>query len=182
MKAIASERALRAVAEPVVIALAKSGDDAAFNELVRRRASFVRQLLRRLCHDGSLADDLSQETFLQAWRSLAQLRSELAFSGWLRQLAVNCWLQYLRRSGTRWLPLEQDPEGPAAVTSLSEHLDLDKALARLAPQVRLCVVLAYHEGLSHSEISSLLSMPLGTVKSHVARGAAQLRDFLKEYR
>ena len=166
----------------MVVALAKSGDDAAFNELVRRRAGFVRQLLRRLCRDASLADDLSQQTFLQAWRSLPQLRSLAAFPGWLRRLAVNCWLQHLRGSGTRLLPLEEGAEEQATPVSLSEQVDLDGALACLAPAVRLCVVLAYHEGLSHGEISSLLSMPLGTVKSNVTRGASQLREYLKEYR
>lgn len=181
MKAIGTEHALRTAAESTVVALARSGEDAAFNELVRRRAGFVRQLLRRLCRDESLADDLSQQTFLQAWRSLAQLRSASAFPGWLRALAVNCWLQHLRRSSTRLMPLEEGLEEPAVTASLSEQLDLDGALARLAPAVRLCVVLAYHEGLSHSEINSLTSIPLGTVKSNVTRGALKLREFLKEY-
>lgn len=182
LKAIGTERALRAAAESMVVALARSGDDAAFNELVRRRGAFVRQLLRRLCRDGSLADDLSQQTFLHAWRSIAQLRSAAAFSGWLRQVAVNCWLQHLRRSTTRLIQTEEGLGEPTVATSPSEQLDLDGALARLAPAVRPCVVLAYHEGLSHSEIGSLMAIPLGTVKSNITRGALQLKEFLKEYR
>jgi DNA-directed RNA polymerase specialized sigma24 family protein len=51
----------------------------------------------------------------------------------------------------------------------------------LSPSVRLCVVLAYHEGMSHGEIASLTQIPLGTVKSHIARGAARLRELLAAY-
>jgi RNA polymerase sigma-70 factor (ECF subfamily) len=60
-------------------------------------------------------------------------------------------------------------------------LDLDAALAMLPPDARLCVVLAYSEGMSHAEISGSTGMPLGTVKSHVTRGAARLRELLHAY-
>ena len=66
------------------------------------------------------------------------------------------------------------PTSPA----VAERLDLDAALAMLPPDARLCVVLAYSEGMSHTEISDSTGMPLGTVKSHVARGAARLRELL----
>ena len=62
-----------------------------------------------------------------------------------------------------------------------ERLDLDAALATLPPHVRLCVVLAYEEGLSHQEIAANTGLPLGTVKSHISRGAARLREVLVEY-
>jgi DNA-directed RNA polymerase specialized sigma24 family protein len=61
------------------------------------------------------------------------------------------------------------------------RLDLDAALATLQPEVRLCVVLAYSEGLSHPEIVTLTGLPLGTTKSHITRGAARLREILAEY-
>jgi len=159
-----------------------AGDPAAFDELVRRRQGFVRQLLRRLCRDASLADDLAQQAFVQAWKSIGQLRAPGAFPGWLRKLSVNCWLQHLRARGPRLESLDEvEWAEQSAPAPIGERLDLDAALMRLAPAARLCVVLAYHEGLSHSEISASTSMPLGTVKSHVARGASQLRELLKEY-
>ena len=64
----------------------------------------------------------------------------------------------------------------------AERLDLDAALALLAPAARICVVLSYQEGLSHAEISTMTALPIGTVKSHVTRGAARLREVLKDYR
>jgi DNA-directed RNA polymerase specialized sigma24 family protein len=62
------------------------------------------------------------------------------------------------------------------VAAQAERLDLDAALAMLPPDARLCVVLAYSEGMSHTEISDSTSMPLGKVKSTVTRGAARLRE------
>jgi len=63
----------------------------------------------------------------------------------------------------------------------AEGLDLDAALAQLTPDARLCVVLAYNEGLSHPEIATVTGLPLGTVKTHIARGAARLRETLAAY-
>jgi RNA polymerase sigma factor (sigma-70 family) len=63
-----------------------------------------------------------------------------------------------------------------------EQLDLDRALSRLSGDERLCIVLAYNEGMSHSEISEATGLPLGTVKSHIKRGAERLRTLLHAYR
>ncbi len=63
----------------------------------------------------------------------------------------------------------------------SAGMDLDSALAELPNPVRLCVVLAYHEGLSHPEISEVMDLPLGTVKSHIKRGAKRLQQMLSTY-
>jgi RNA polymerase sigma-70 factor (ECF subfamily) len=151
---------------------------------IRRRHRYLRNLLRRLCRDAALADDLAQQAIVQAWRSISGLRAPLAFGGWLRTLAVNTWLQHVRVHDSRALePLaEEDPADHGAHSTVAERLDLDAALALLAPAVRLCVVLAYQEGLSHGEISSATGLPIGTVKSHINRGAARLREALKDYR
>ena len=177
--------ALGVADEATVVALAMAGDDAAFEELVRRRQSPLRNLLRRLCRDAALADDLSQAAFLQAWRNLATLRAPGAFGGWLRKLAVNLWLQHLRRSAHEALAStsgdELVAESPSREMTAGEALDLDRALERLPADVRLCIVLAYAERMSHSEINDLTGIPLGTVKSHIVRGSARLREILDAY-
>jgi RNA polymerase sigma factor (sigma-70 family) len=169
--------------EPAVVALAMGGDRAAFAELVTRRQSWLRNLLRRLCRDPALADDLAQQVLLQAWRSLPRLESVAAFGAWLRRLAINAWLAQRRAADPPGVPL--DPEAPdhAApfVPTCSERLDLDRALAQLSRAERLCVVLAYSEGMSHGEISAATALPLGTVKSHIRRGAERLRVLLHAY-
>jgi RNA polymerase sigma factor (sigma-70 family) len=175
--------ALGQVAEATVVALAMSGDAAAFCELVRRRQSGLRNLLRRLSRDATLADDLAQQTFLKAWRALPQLRSVGAFGAWLRRLAVNTWLEHVRAAPPPGVAIDAEElaAAPGSVPSPDAQLDLDRALAQLAPQERLCVVLAYSEGMSHGEISSATALPLGTVKSHVRRGSERLRALLSAY-
>lgn len=166
--------------EASLIALASRGDRAAFTRLVERRQSWLRQLLRRLCRDSSLADDLAQQVLLTTWRALPALRSTAAFPSWLRRLAINAWLAHLRSA-----PLTGECgsfEDLAPVESMAgEQMDLDRALAALRREERLCVVLAYAEGMSHQEIAAETGMPLGTVKSHVRRGAARLRTLLAGY-
>ena len=175
---------LAQAAEAAVIALAMRGDAAAFTELVQRRQSWLRNLLRRLCRDPTLADDLAQQVLLQAWRALPRLQSVVAFGAWLRRLALNAYLAQLRSLPPTAITLDAQQLESAAVTTpaLGERLDLDRALGRLPAEERLCVVLAYSEGMSHSEISAALQLPLGTVKSHVRRGAERLRALLHAYR
>ena len=176
-----SPNALRGADELTVVACAIAGDDAAYGELVRRRQAPVRHLLRRLCRNPALADDLSQQTFLQAWRHMDTLKSPAAFGGWLRRLAINVWLQSVRaeRPTLDLDELSNDIAHPA--TTLNEQVDLDSALATLPPAVRLCITLAYSERMSHREICEATQLPLGTVKSHINRGAARLRELLGAY-
>ena len=168
-------------AEVAVVALAKLGDKPAFEELVRRRQSALRNLLRRLCRDHALADDLSQQAFIQAWKTLSSLQSPGAFGGWLRQIAVNTWLQHLRSRKE----MESIDDEASPVESINEspgdRIDLDYALTQLSPVVRLCIVLSHAEGLSHGEIVSVTKLPLGTVKSHITRGTSRLRELLQAY-
>lgn len=181
-----SPAALAAAAEATLAALAMYGDDSAYGELARRRQSQIRGLLRRLCKDPALADDLAQQTFLQAWRSVRTLKSPGAFGGWLRRIAVNTWLQHIRAPGdpaseavhgSSWDGEGERTHDPA----VGERIDLDRALSGLAPDVRLCIVLGYGEQMSHREIAEATGLALGTVKSHIARGAARLRAVLCAY-
>ena len=183
MNPASSLLSLGQVAEATVVALAMNGDDAAFAELVRRRQSGLRNLLRRLSRDPALADDLAQVVFLKAWRALPRLRSVSAFGAWLRRLAVNVWLEHVRAAAPPAISLDEGELPPAMGISASAgaQVDLDRALARLAPDERLCVVLAYAEGMSHSEITAATGLPLGTVKSHIKRGSERLRSLLNAY-
>jgi RNA polymerase sigma factor (sigma-70 family) len=172
--------ALASASEVSIVFLAMNGDDAAYGELVRRRQGAIRNLLRRLTRDADLADDIAQQTFVQGWQSIRGLKSPAAFAGWLRQIAVNFWLQAARSRKLEAL-LDQDLGGASPIAAAAQQLDLDAALAQLPADVRLCIVLAYSEGLSHGEISQTTSIALGTVKSHINRGCARLRELLHGY-
>ncbi|HEV2703516.1 MAG TPA: sigma-70 family RNA polymerase sigma factor [Steroidobacteraceae bacterium] len=172
---------LKQAPDSIVIALACAGDASAFGEVLRRRQGRVRKFMYHLCRQSSLGDDLAQQVFITAWRSLSRLRTAAAFDGWLKRIMVTTWLEELRR-GKLVTTSEVDlTELRAQHDATAEQLDLDAALAMLEPPMRLCVVLAYNEGHSHPEIVALTNLPLGTVKSHIARGATRLREILSAY-
>ena len=179
MTARSARAQLTAAAETSVVALAAAGDDLAFEELVRRRQDSVRGILRRLCGNAALADDLAQQVFLQAWTSLRTLRAPGAFGGWLKQIAVNAWLSHYRRQPQESRAIVAAEAMPGPDTNPGLAMDLDHLLARLNPNERVAVVLAYAEGLTHPEIAAATGWPLGTTKSHVQRGAARLREWLE---
>ena len=167
--------------ESLIVSLASKGDRDAFAELVRRRQTWIRNLMRRCCGDTSLADDLSQQVFLRAWRKIRQLKDPHRFGSWLKRLAINEWLQSRRKKDVL-LGAQSEEE-----VTLTQHdktsvvLDLDRAMGLLPSPVSLCIVLSYYERMSNGEIAKLTDIPLGTVKSHIRRGGQRLRELLSAY-
>ena len=171
--------AARNLPESVLILAAQARDRIAFAELVRRRESWLRALLRKLSGDPQLADDLAQETFLRAWQRLGRLREPRAFGMWLRRLAVNLFIDARRLKQADFEDAEALDELASAMPTPSEavqsELDLARTLALLSAAERLCIVLNLGEGMSHAEIEQATAIPLGTVKSHIQRGTMKIR-------
>ena len=165
----------------MLVSLSRTGNRDAFSELVARRQTWVRNLMRRCSGDAALADDLSQQVFMQAWRSMRQLQDAARFAAWLKQIAINIWLQHKRRND----PLRAANQHIESDSSHREQpaiaMDLDRALGALADDARLCIVLSYHERMTHAEIETLTGMPLGTIKSHIRRGTKRLQEELSAY-
>jgi RNA polymerase sigma factor (sigma-70 family) len=156
-------------------------DRAAFGELVQRHQSAVRRFLRSLTRgDTGLADDLAQETFVQAYRSLSRFDRTSNFVTWLLGIAHNYWRNAQRRQRSISLePAHLEAETtPSTSRSSDLHHDLAAALARLAPDEQTAVHLSYQQGLSHREIADVLGCPLGTVKTHLTRSKEKLRPLL----
>ncbi|MGD9163059.1 MAG: sigma-70 family RNA polymerase sigma factor [Desulfobacteraceae bacterium] len=168
--------------EITLSALAISGDNTAFEELVRRRQGAIRGLMRQLTGDTTIADDLSQEAFFQAWKKIRSLKKPGAFGGWIRQIAINIFLQYIRRDNRNKITYTESlPDTTVDRKDPSVSVDIE-ALKWLEPNERLCVVLSYKERLSHREIHNITGLPIGTIKSHINRGALKLRKHLADYR
>jgi RNA polymerase sigma-70 factor (ECF subfamily) len=155
-----------------------AGDDRhAFAALVRRHQSGVRSVLRRLCAgDAALADDLSQETFVRAWKGLRGWRGGARFSTWLHRIAVNAWLSQARRGPP---PAADDPGSqPPADGPVEARRDLERAFAFLRPEERIALSLAYAQDLTHEEAAEAAGWPVGTLKTHLLRGKEKLRQRL----
>jgi RNA polymerase sigma-70 factor (ECF subfamily) len=163
------------------VRLAGRGDHQAFEELVRRRQSWIRNLMRHLSGDSMVADDLAQQVFLQTWRKIKQLKQPDRFPGWLKRTAINTWLQHVRRNDPLDFSATIDDAERASHESTGAAIDIDNALAMLPDAVRLCIVLSYHERMSHAEIAEVTALPLGTVKSHIRRGTERLKSSLSDY-
>lgn len=156
-------------------------DRLAFGELVQRHQSAVRRFLRHLTRgDAAWADDLAQETFLQAYRALARFAGRARFATWLLGIAHHKFRNARRRR--REVPRAALPDDETAVPAGSRQADLqqdlDAALAQLSPDEQTAVHVCYQQGLSHREAADLLACPLGTLKTHLARSKEKLRHLL----
>ena len=145
---------------------------------MRQRQSPLRGFLRRLTRgDHALADDLAQETFFEAWRKIEQFRGEGTFASWLARIAYRRYLMWARRRKLE--PLDEDADIADAGAAPDQRLDLEKAMARLSLPERAALTLCYAQEYTNEEAADILEMPLGTLKSHVARGREKLRKLLE---
>ncbi|MGH3436150.1 MAG: RNA polymerase sigma factor SigE [Sciscionella sp.] len=161
-----------------------------WDEVVRQHADRVYRLAYRLSGNQHDAEDLTQETFIRVFRSLASYKPG-TFEGWLHRITTNLFLDMVRRrSRLRMEGLPEDTDrlagddpSPEQVYSRT-HLDpdLQAALDDLAPEFRAAVVLCDVEGLSYEEIGRTLGVKLGTVRSRIHRGRQALRAGLEQRR
>ena len=154
-----------------------AGDSAAFTTLVERYEISVRNMLHRLA-GAAEGDDLAQETFTRAWRSAGSYAGGGRYRAWLFRIA---WRVYLSsRAGTgQSEEFDSDLHGASTTPSPDLSIDLERAFSLLAPRERAAAVLCFGEGCSHQEAASVLEMPLGTLKSIVARARQQLVQYLE---
>ena len=157
-----------------------SQDTSAFGELIRRHQSQVRNFLRKLTRDETLADDLAQDCFLHVWDKIHTYSGSGSFIGWLLKVAYTTFLQSKRKSKRYREIVEQAgyeaERAPAAIQGAPEaELDVDTLMAALNEQERVIMIFSYACGLSHREISEATDMPAGTVKSIIHRAKEKIR-------
>ena len=176
-----------------LVASAIRGSQDAFHELVTRFERPVYSLIARMVQDPATAEDLAQEAFVKAYRSLRSYDPSRKLSSWLFKIAHNTTIDHLRRHAPETVSLEASPEeeegrgGLAAVladgsvedpAAAAERRDmarsLERAIARLRPEYRESVVLFYIEGASYQEICEATGLPLGTVKTNLHRARKEL--------
>ena len=157
-----------------------------WDEVVREHADRVYRLAFRLSGNQHDAEDLTQETFIRVFRSLASYKPG-TFEGWLHRITTNLFLDMVRRRAKiRMEALEPvyeriptdtpDPQQVYADANLGQ--ELQEALDALAPEFRAAIVLCDIEGLSYEEVGATLGVKMGTVRSRIHRGRQGIRDFL----
>ena len=193
---------LTGASDQEVVACAKQGDEAAYRELLRRYERPVFALLYRMVRDRALAEDLAQDTFVKILNGIRSYRPEFKFSSWVFKIANNAAIDHLRRRGIDTISLHGAPDAITperiAATSLDlpdrgetplEELEarelggaIERAIGRLRPEYRACILLRHVEGHSYDEIAEMLDLPLGTVKTYIHRARNELRDYLEDRR
>jgi RNA polymerase sigma-70 factor (ECF subfamily) len=181
------------VEERALVERARGGDQDAFGVLVRRHQRQVYALALRMLRDTEEASEATQEVFLAAWQGLHGFRGDARFATWLYRIAYNYCLRlaaHRRRDAAVQAELsaasarEQTPERTLSAASAQdaerEMCDTVRGeIANLPPKYRVVVILRHLQELSYEEIAEVLRVPIGTVKTHLFRARAMLKERLE---
>jgi RNA polymerase sigma-70 factor (ECF subfamily) len=185
-----------------VVALAQKGREPAYRELIRRYERPVFSLVYRMVRDRELAEDLTQDTFVKVLSHIEKYRSEFKFSSWLFKIANNVAIDHLRRRQLNTVSIDGSPHSTssdmteATTFELPTHdetplqelearelgSEIERAIGRLRPEYRRCILLRHVEDKSYEEIAATLDLPLGTVKTYIHRARHELRELLEHLR
>ena len=148
-----------------------------FRQLYDQEFHSVFRSIRAVVLDSAAAEDLTQETFVRAYRARSRYTPTAPPGAWLRRIGINLAISYLRRQKlARFLPARLYMAPDRRDYDRAEARDVvEKAMAALSPKLRAAVVLHYYEGLTREEIAAVLGVPAGTVASRIAKAVAIMR-------
>ncbi|MGH9943751.1 MAG: RNA polymerase sigma factor [Pyrinomonadaceae bacterium] len=189
------------LSDHLLLEAARTGDEAAFAELVRRYRKQITNFVYRMTNDYELAVDLAQETFLRVYRAADRYQTGYAFSTYIYRIAANLAISELRRRKRRRLvslsgffqggeqrgepaefdPADETPLQDATLVDVERRRAVARAIATLPEKYRLPLVLRDVEERSYEEIAQILEMSEGTVKSRISRARSFLREKLQQY-
>lgn len=181
--------ALHRRADDELVAAAQRGDSQAMDQLLRRHYDRIHAVCRRIAGGSRDADDAAQEAMIRIVRSIDRFDGRAAFGTWAYRIATNAALDELRKRKRRprlhavgddeARPAEPvDPLAERTVEAVSDRLAIEAALADLPDEFRAPVVMRDVADLDYAEIAEALGVPVGTVKSRIARGRRQLVERL----
>jgi RNA polymerase sigma-70 factor (ECF subfamily) len=167
----------------------KSGDCESFNPLIERYKLPLYKVMYRMVMNRDDAEDLVEEAFIKAYRSIRKFDTNRPFYSWLRRIAVNNAINFLKKERRNLAePLEfvekrlsNNRNDPVAMTEQKMVKErINQAMARLPKEFRIMISLKVEEDLSYDEISRVLNIPKGTVMSRLARARHKLRQIFNE--
>jgi RNA polymerase sigma-70 factor (ECF subfamily) len=165
------------------------GDSAAFEQIYRRHFRRVYALCLRMLSDPVLAEDLTQDVFINLFNKIGSFRGESQFTTWLHRMTVNQVLMYFRKRSTRSELITDEGETPVQIVRGTENPDrmpvidrisLERAIAQLPPGYRTIFVLHDVEGYGHDEIARMLEISEGTSKSQLHKARLKLRGLIRQ--
>ncbi len=185
-----------------LIVLARQGSEKAYRELLDRYQRPVFSLVYRMVRDREQAEDLAQETFIKVFNHLESFNPKYKFSSWIFKIASNLAIDALRKKeldtvsldGSRHASTAEEvdstritvrsrDENPEELLEAKELGDeIEGAIAGLRPEYRTAILLRHVEGRPYEEIAEIMDVPLGTVKTHIHRARAELRESLAHLR
>lgn len=180
------------------IAQAIDGSQAAYAHLLETYQRPVFAIIVRMVRDPALAEDLTQESFIKAFRALESFDPSRKFSSWLFKIAHNTTIDHVRKKSLPTVSLDgtdrEDGGGPGLENTAVEPgaspeddytrrelaIDLESALGRIRPEYAEILVLRFQQCLSYEELAEITALPLGTVKTHLYRARKALAGALEE--
>ena len=173
--------------DPGIVRRAQQGDLDAFEALVRGCQADAWRFAYHLTRDRTAADDVTQDAFVRAYRSLATYRGDARFSSWLLRIVRNCAVDSFQRTRRDTALVERasrlqtrDVVAGQAASSTEERLRLDEAIRTLPTRLREAFVLIEVLGYDYSETAGILGVKTGTLKSRMHRARAALMRELNE--
>jgi RNA polymerase sigma-70 factor (ECF subfamily) len=157
--------------ESRLVERARNGDDQAFAALFEQFHAPILNYLHRMVSDRAVAEDLTQDTFIKAYKSLPGTKPDLAFKAWLYRIATNTAISHMRRGKIiKWLPFVSDPEqrGERVDRTVTRQADISNALEKLPKHYASVLLLRHYQGLSLAETAEALD---------ITENAAKLRLF-----
>lgn len=171
-----------------LVSASKNGDQDTFSLLVQRYQRRVFNLVFRMLQNYEEASEVTQEAFLAAWQGLPSFRGEARFSTWLYRIAYNCALKQLdtrKRDQALQVALqaEQNLASDDPKNTLLDMLDnqemVQEQLSQLPPKYRIVLILRHLQEMTYEEMAEVLTMPVGTIKTHLFRARNLLKERLK---
>lgn len=166
-----------------LVAASKGGDQDAFAQLVQRYQRRVFNLVYRMLQQYEEANETTQETFLAAWQGLPAFRGDARFATWLYRIAYNCSLKQLeqrKRDKALQVALEAEQDDAKLVDTEMDVRDrqalVREHLSHLPAKYRIVLILRHLQDMTYEEMAEILTMPIGTIKTHLFRA----RNLLKE--
>lgn len=164
-----------------LVEAAKTGDMAAYRQLYERFSARVYALSLRLTGDVGLAEDATQEVFVQVWLKIADFSGKSQFATWLHSVTANITISYIRKQRgwmQRMFTLEKENEQTLLAEASCDLSMLDKCIVRLPERARLVFVLHAIEGYRHEDVAQMLNMAVGTSKAQYHRARKLLEEWL----